>query len=196
MRGRRPHLFSDTVAEPEPPLSKAEFEHHLETLTARKDEERFERFARRLAEALRAGIRAGRYRALSGEALGAAIDALARAGASITGAGAATTGAGAATTGAGGATTGADAGSIVDAGAAWRSVRVAAGARLRGSGGGIVVDAPRARNGGGSGIRLGVSNSDWVAFSPFSRCANMEDISAPPRGSLPPLQRARWPAPP
>ena len=110
-------------------------------------------------------------------AVGAAIDALARAGAAITGAGAAITGAGAAITGAGGAITGADAGSTVDAGAAWRSVRVAAGARLRGSGGGIVVDAPRARNGGGSGIRLGVSNS--VSSASTGRCCARSTITSP-----------------
>lgn len=51
MRARRPELFSDSVATTdEPPLDRAQLEFHLDTLTQRKEETRFEHFSRRLAE--------------------------------------------------------------------------------------------------------------------------------------------------
>jgi len=50
MRARRPELFSDTVFVDEPTLNRSQFEFHLDTLTQRKDEIRFEHFCRRLAE--------------------------------------------------------------------------------------------------------------------------------------------------
>lgn len=50
MRARRPELFSDTVFREEIVLDKGQFEFHLETLTQRKEEIRFEHFCRRLAE--------------------------------------------------------------------------------------------------------------------------------------------------
>ncbi len=51
MRARRPELFSDTVqGTGEPPLERAQLEFHLDTLTQRKEEMRFEHFARLLAE--------------------------------------------------------------------------------------------------------------------------------------------------
>lgn len=50
MRARRPELFSDSQNIAEPHVTKQVFEYHLETLTSRKEEVVFERFARRLAE--------------------------------------------------------------------------------------------------------------------------------------------------
>lgn len=50
MRARRPELYSDTVISEEPVLTKNQFEFHLDTLTQRKDEIRFEHFCRKLAE--------------------------------------------------------------------------------------------------------------------------------------------------
>lgn len=50
MRARRPELYSDTVFVDEPTLSRSQFEFHLDTLTQRKDEIRFEHFCRRLSE--------------------------------------------------------------------------------------------------------------------------------------------------
>ena len=50
MRARRPHLFSDSEVVEQARLDRATFEYHLETLTARKQELDFERFARKLAE--------------------------------------------------------------------------------------------------------------------------------------------------
>src|SRR5271167_2674340 len=50
MRARRPHLFSDSEVTEQARLDRSTFEYHLETLTARKQELDFERFARRLAE--------------------------------------------------------------------------------------------------------------------------------------------------
>lgn len=50
MRARRPELFSDTVLAEEAVPDRSQFEYHLETLTQRKEEIRFEHFCRRLAE--------------------------------------------------------------------------------------------------------------------------------------------------
>ena len=50
MRARRPHLFSDSQITGETRLSREVFEYHLNTLTARKQENEFEHFCRRLAE--------------------------------------------------------------------------------------------------------------------------------------------------
>lgn len=50
MRARRPELYSDTIVSEEPVLGRNEFEFHLDTLTQRKEEIRFEHFCRRLAE--------------------------------------------------------------------------------------------------------------------------------------------------
>lgn len=50
MRGRRPHLFSDTQTKQKPIIAREVLDHHLETLTSRKQEIEFEYFARRLAE--------------------------------------------------------------------------------------------------------------------------------------------------
>ena len=50
MRARRPELYSDTVYTEEPVLDRSQFEFHLDTLTQRKEEIRFEHFCRRLAE--------------------------------------------------------------------------------------------------------------------------------------------------
>jgi len=50
MRARRPELYSDTVFVDEPALSRSLFEFHLDTLTQRKEEIRFEHFCRILAE--------------------------------------------------------------------------------------------------------------------------------------------------
>jgi hypothetical protein len=50
MRSRRPHLFSDTKIIEHAHLDRAVFDHHLDTLTNRKQELAFERFARKLAE--------------------------------------------------------------------------------------------------------------------------------------------------
>lgn len=51
MRSRRPELFSDAIApHEEPPIDPAVFEYHLDTLTSRKEETRFEHFCRKLAE--------------------------------------------------------------------------------------------------------------------------------------------------
>jgi hypothetical protein len=50
MRARRPELFSDTVSKEEYALDRSQFEFHLDTLTQRKEEIRFEHFCRRLAE--------------------------------------------------------------------------------------------------------------------------------------------------
>lgn len=50
MRARRPELFSDSATESQPLLGRQLFEYHLETLTNRKEETRFEHFARRLCE--------------------------------------------------------------------------------------------------------------------------------------------------
>lgn len=50
MRARRPELFSDSRVDREPKLSPAAFEHHLASLTSRKQEADFEYFCRLLAE--------------------------------------------------------------------------------------------------------------------------------------------------
>lgn len=50
MRARRPELYSDTVFSEEPVLTRPQLEFHLDTLTQRKEEIRFEHFCRRLAE--------------------------------------------------------------------------------------------------------------------------------------------------
>jgi hypothetical protein len=50
MRARRPHLFSDSRIDPTETLSREILEYHLDTLTSRKDETKFEHFARKLAE--------------------------------------------------------------------------------------------------------------------------------------------------
>jgi hypothetical protein len=50
MRGRRPHLFSDSTSVVKGVVSREVLSHHLETLTNQKDETPFEEFARRLAE--------------------------------------------------------------------------------------------------------------------------------------------------
>ncbi|SFQ57773.1 hypothetical protein SAMN05216578_101152 [Halopseudomonas formosensis] len=50
MRARHPDLFSDSVVESRPVLARPVFEHHLETLTARKEEYQFEHFCRLIAE--------------------------------------------------------------------------------------------------------------------------------------------------
>lgn len=50
MRARRPELFSDTLVENAPRLTKAVFEYHLDTLTSCKQEYEFEHFCRKLAE--------------------------------------------------------------------------------------------------------------------------------------------------
>lgn len=50
MRARRPYLFSDSRTVEAPTLAREVFEYQLETLTKRKEETKFEHFARRLAE--------------------------------------------------------------------------------------------------------------------------------------------------
>ncbi len=50
MRARRPELFSDSMVESQSLLGRELFEYHLETLTSRKEETKFEHFARRLCE--------------------------------------------------------------------------------------------------------------------------------------------------
>lgn len=50
MRARRPEKFSDSVVEERPTLDRSMLEYHLDTLTSRKQEYQFERFAQRLAE--------------------------------------------------------------------------------------------------------------------------------------------------
>lgn len=50
MRARHPHLFSDSVVESRPVLVRPVFDHHLDTLTARKEEYQFEHFCRLIAE--------------------------------------------------------------------------------------------------------------------------------------------------
>lgn len=50
MRARHPHLFSDSVVESRPVLARPVFDHHLDTLTARKEEYQFEHFCRLIAE--------------------------------------------------------------------------------------------------------------------------------------------------
>lgn len=50
MKARRPHLFPDTEVDIQPALTREVFDHHLETLTSRKQEIEFEYFARLLAE--------------------------------------------------------------------------------------------------------------------------------------------------
>ena len=50
MRARRPELYSDTMYKEELILDRNQFEFHLDTLTQRKEEIRFEHFCRRLAE--------------------------------------------------------------------------------------------------------------------------------------------------
>lgn len=50
MRARRPELYSDTQFVDDPALNRSQFEFHLDTLTQRKDEIRFEHFCRKLAE--------------------------------------------------------------------------------------------------------------------------------------------------
>jgi hypothetical protein len=50
MKGRRPHLFSDTQVDSQPTIAREVFDHYLDTLTSRKQEIEFEYFARRLAE--------------------------------------------------------------------------------------------------------------------------------------------------
>lgn len=50
MRARHPELFSDSVVESRPILARPVFDHHLDTLTARKEEYQFEHFCRLIAE--------------------------------------------------------------------------------------------------------------------------------------------------
>src|SRR6185312_10390221 len=50
MRSRRPHLFSDSEFVQTPRLTRELLDHHLETLTNRKEENEFEHLCRRLAE--------------------------------------------------------------------------------------------------------------------------------------------------
>lgn len=50
MRARHPDLFSDSVVESQTMLSRPVFDHHLDTLTARKEEYQFEHFCRLIAE--------------------------------------------------------------------------------------------------------------------------------------------------
>lgn len=50
MREKRPYLFSDSDVDRSVSLPKANFEYHLETLTARKQEYEFEDFCRKMAE--------------------------------------------------------------------------------------------------------------------------------------------------
>ncbi|WP_319243985.1 hypothetical protein [uncultured Propionivibrio sp.] len=50
MRARHPDLFSDSVIESRPVLARPVFDHHLDTLTARKEEYQFEHFCRLIAE--------------------------------------------------------------------------------------------------------------------------------------------------
>jgi hypothetical protein len=48
MKSRRPQLFSDSGEKDTAPVSKDQFEYHLETLTNRQEETPFERFGRHL----------------------------------------------------------------------------------------------------------------------------------------------------
>jgi len=50
MRSRHPDLFSDSVVLSRPTLPRPVFDHHLDTLTARKEEYQFEHFCRLIAE--------------------------------------------------------------------------------------------------------------------------------------------------
>src|SRR5688500_17553077 len=50
MRARRPHLFSDSSVSTSPVLPRELLEYQLDSLTSRKEEAKFEHFARRLAE--------------------------------------------------------------------------------------------------------------------------------------------------
>ena len=50
MRGRRPTLYSDSLAESAAPLTREAFEYRLHTLTARSEEAQFQRFAHALLE--------------------------------------------------------------------------------------------------------------------------------------------------
>lgn len=50
MRARHPDLFSDSVVASRPVLARPVFDHHLDTLTARKEEYQFEHFCRLIAE--------------------------------------------------------------------------------------------------------------------------------------------------
>jgi len=50
MRARHPDLFSDSAVESRPVLARPVFDHHLDTLTARKEEYQFEHFCRLIAE--------------------------------------------------------------------------------------------------------------------------------------------------
>ncbi|MCB2008189.1 MAG: hypothetical protein KDH93_24485 [Rhodoferax sp.] len=50
MRARHPDLFSDSVIQSGPVLARPVFDHHLDTLTARKEEYQFEHFCRLIAE--------------------------------------------------------------------------------------------------------------------------------------------------
>ncbi|MBL8535466.1 MAG: hypothetical protein JNL33_16580 [Betaproteobacteria bacterium] len=50
MRARHPDLFSDSVVESRPVLARPVLDHHLDTLTARKEEYQFEHFCRLIAE--------------------------------------------------------------------------------------------------------------------------------------------------
>lgn len=50
MRARHPDLFSDSTVESRPVLARPVFDHHLDTLTARKEEYQFEHFCRLIAE--------------------------------------------------------------------------------------------------------------------------------------------------
>jgi hypothetical protein len=50
MRARRPHLFSDSSVSTRPVLPQEVLEYQLDTLTSRKEETKFEHFARKLAE--------------------------------------------------------------------------------------------------------------------------------------------------
>lgn len=50
MKARHPDLFSDSVVQSGPVLARPVFDHHLDTLTARKEEYQFEHFCRQIAE--------------------------------------------------------------------------------------------------------------------------------------------------
>ena len=51
MRARRPALYSDSLLNSSAPLSRAEFEYRLQTITARSEEAQFQRFVHALLEA-------------------------------------------------------------------------------------------------------------------------------------------------
>lgn len=50
MRARRPNLFSDSTEKHSFKMSRVQFEYHLDTLTSRKEEYKFEYFCRKIAE--------------------------------------------------------------------------------------------------------------------------------------------------